>query len=73
MSGESPRGSAGLLAVGLGVCCGLPLLLGAGLGVAAGLALGSALVVATGIIAGLIWLYRRRGAAQEVRSHAERH
>ncbi len=73
MSEESPRGLAGLLAVGLGVCCGFPLLLGAGLGVAAGLALGSAMVVASGLIAGLIWSYHRRSAAQEVRSHAERH
>lgn len=73
MSEELPRGLAGLLAVGLGVCCGIPVLFGAGVGVAAGLALGSGIVVVAGVTVGLIWWYRRRGSTQEARSHAERH
>jgi len=46
------------------VCCGLPVLLGAGFAIgAAGLALGSGLVVAAGI-ALVLWGWRRRQTAQ---------
>lgn len=48
------RGLLGLLGVGMVVCCGIPVLLGAGIAVgAAGLALGSGLVVAAGIAVGV--------------------
>jgi hypothetical protein len=63
---ESPtRELAGLAAVGVAICCGLPALLGAGaLGAAAGIALGSTLVAAAGAAIGVLgWLrWRRRHA-----------
>jgi hypothetical protein len=58
---------AGLAAVGLGVCCGLPLLLGAGaVGAAVGIALGSTLVAAAGAVLGVIGIarWRRRRASR---------
>lgn len=63
---ESTRGFLGLLGVGMAVCCGLPLLLGAGIAIgAAGLALGSGLIVALGAVAA-IWGWRRRIARCDV-------
>lgn len=53
------RGLLGLQGVGMVVCCGIPVLLGAGIAVgAAGLALGSGLVAAAGISLG-VWAWRR--------------
>ena len=64
---ESTRGMFGLLGVGIAVCCGLPVLLGAGIAIgAAGLALGSSLVIAAGI-AITVWAWRRHQAAQHCR------
>jgi len=61
---ESTRGLFSLLGVGIAVCCGLPVLLGAGIALgAAGLALGSSLVIAAGI-ALAIWGWRRHQTAQ---------
>jgi hypothetical protein len=61
---ESNGGLLGLLGVGMVVCCGLPLLLGAGIAIgAAGLALGSSLIAAAGITLG-VWGWRRRQVAQ---------
>lgn len=57
-------GLVGLLGVSMAVCCGLPVLLGAGIAVgAAGLALGSGLVVAAGALLG-VWGWRRRRGAR---------
>lgn len=57
---EPSGGYLGLLGVGMVVCCGLPLLLGAGIAVsAAGIALGSGLIVALGAAAA-VWGWRRR-------------
>ncbi|MGH2477932.1 MAG: hypothetical protein ACRDIL_22005 [Candidatus Limnocylindrales bacterium] len=55
MSDSQPgRGLLGLLGVGMVVCCGIPVLLGAGIAFgAAGFALGSGLVVAAGIAVGV--------------------
>lgn len=70
---ESPQGFLTLLGVGLGVCCGVPLLLGAGLSLAAGLALGStALVVAAGLIT-LLWWRRRADAIEVVEASTNAH
>lgn len=61
---ESTGGLLGLVGVGVVVCCGLPVLLGAGIAIgAAGLALGSGLVVAAGIALGM-WGWRRHQTAQ---------
>ncbi len=61
---ESTGGLFGLLGVGMLVCCGLPLLLGAGIAIgAAGLALGSGLVVVAGTALG-VWGWRRHQTAQ---------
>jgi mercuric ion transport protein len=52
---------AGLAAVGCGVCCGLPVLLGAGaLGATAGVLLGSWLVAGIGVAAGAFGFVRWR-------------
>jgi hypothetical protein len=57
---EPSGGLLGLLGVGMVVCCGLPLLLGAGIAMsAAGLAMGSGLVVALGVVAAA-WAWRGR-------------
>lgn len=57
---ESTGGMLGLLGAGMVVCCGLPLLLGAGIAVsAAGLAAGSSILVVAGIALG-VWAWRRR-------------
>ena len=58
MAEESAGGLAALAAVGIGVCCGLPLLLGAGLGLVAGLVLGSTALVIAALLAG-VFLWRR--------------
>lgn len=58
---ESNAGLMGLLAVGLGACCGLPLLASAGVfGAAAGVGLGSWLIVAVGASAVVVGVVRRR-------------
>ena len=50
----------GLLGVGMAVCCGPPLLLGAGVAVgAAGVALGSGVTIAVAVIL-VTWGWRRR-------------
>ncbi len=55
----------GVLGVSMVVCCGLPVLLGAGIAVgAAGLALGSGLVVVAGALLG-VWGWRRHRAARD--------
>jgi hypothetical protein len=67
VSRDRSRELAGLAAVGLGVCCGLPALLSAGaLGVAAGIALGSILLVAAGVVVGALAVarWRRRRACR---------
>lgn len=57
---EPGAGLLGLLGVGMAVCCGLPILLGAGVAVgAAGLALGSGAAIAGGVTLG-VWGWRRR-------------
>ncbi|MGH9137986.1 MAG: hypothetical protein ACRD0G_13225 [Acidimicrobiales bacterium] len=58
---EPGGGLLGLLGVGMAVCCGLPILLGAGIAVGtAGLALGSAAVIAAGVALGVFGWRRRR-------------
>jgi len=58
-------GLVGVLGVSMVVCCGLPVLLGAGIAVgAAGLALGSGLVVVAGALLG-VWGWRRHRAARD--------
>ena len=58
-------GLVGLLGVSMAVCCGLPVLLGAGIAVgAAGLALGSGLVVAAGAVLG-VWGWRRHRGGRD--------
>ena len=58
---DEPARLAGLAAVGVGVCCGLPLLLGVGaLSAAAGIVVGSALVAGIGLAVGAVEVIRRR-------------
>lgn len=58
-------GLVGVLGVSMAVCCGLPVLLGAGIAVsAAGLALDSGLVVAAGAVLG-VWGWRRHRARHD--------
>lgn len=61
---EPTRGMLGLLGAGMVVCCGIPLLLGAGIAVsAAGLAVGSGILVVPGLALG-VWAWRRHRHAQ---------
>jgi hypothetical protein len=61
MTERRPRELAGLAAVGLTVCCGLPVLLGAGaLSAAIGIALGSTFVAVLGVAVGIFGLQRWR-------------
>jgi hypothetical protein len=61
---ESTWGLPGLLGVGVLVCCGLPLLLGAGIAIgAAGIVLGSGVLGAAGI-ALAAWGWRHRHNAE---------
>lgn len=56
---ESSKGFFGLLAVGMGVCCGIPLLLSAGaLGTLAGIGLRIWLIVAGGAVVAAVGLAR---------------
>ncbi len=66
MSGDRRLGGLlGVLGVSMAVCCGLPVLLGAGIAVgAAGLALGSGVVVAVGALLA-VWAWRRPRAARD--------
>ncbi len=59
---DSTAGLVGLLGLGVAVCCGLPVLLGAAVTVGVvGLAIGSAVLVAAGASLGLWgWCRRRR-------------
>ncbi len=64
MSERRPGEMAGLAATGLAVCCGLPLLLGAGaVGATVGIAVGSTFIAAVGVIVGVFgwrrWRHRR--------------
>lgn len=60
---ESPLGLAALAAVGLGACCGVPLLLAAGVTVTvAGLGIGSWVVIVVGLgvaVSVAVWNRRR--------------
>jgi len=65
---ESTGGLIALGVVGMGVCCGLPVLLSAGLlGAAAGIGLGSWLVIAAGLLVAAVgaarWYQRRNQPA----------
>jgi len=65
-------GLLGLLAGGVAICCGLPVLLGAGIAVGvAGVVFGSAVVVVAGAALGL-WGWRRRRAARSDSQDAPR-
>jgi hypothetical protein len=71
---ESNKGFIGIFAVGLGVCCGIPLLFGVGaFGALAGFGLGSWTVVAIGSAAAAVglWRWRRNTPACEVPASAE--
>lgn len=62
---KSTAGLFGLLAAGLGVCCGIPLLLSAGaLGAVAGIGLGSWLVIVASVVAAAVGMWRWRQNAQ---------
>lgn len=59
----SERGSGflGVVAVGAGVCCGLPILVSVGVvGAAAGLGLGSWILLAAGAAVAALGVHRRR-------------
>jgi len=61
--GSRPGGVAGLAALGLAVCCGLPVLLSVGAGITiAGLGLRSSVLGLAGLVALAVglWRYRRR-------------
>jgi hypothetical protein len=67
VSERRPRELAGLAAVAVGVCCGLPMLLGAGaFGAATGIALGGTPAVAVGLAVGALGFlrWRRRRACR---------
>jgi hypothetical protein len=71
---ESNKGFVGMLAVGLGICCGIPLLFGVGVfGALAGFGLDSWTVVAIGSAAAAIGLWRwlRNTRACKVPASAE--
>jgi len=71
---ESSAGLFGLLAAGMGVCCGIPLLLSAGaLGAVAGIGLGSWLIIAAGAVAAAagMWRWRQNARSCEVPASAE--
>ena len=65
---ERPAGLAALGAVGLGVCCGLPVLLGAGaLTAAVAITVGSAALALVGVLLGAVGFrrWRRRCEASQ--------
>lgn len=68
--GESPFGFAALAAVGVGACCGIPLLLAAGATVTiAGLGVGSWLLIVAGAsvaVLAVIWNRRRHQDRERV-------
>jgi len=71
---ESSAGLFGLLAAGMGVCCGIPLLLSAGaLGAVAGIGLGSWLVIAAGAVTAMagVWRWRQNADSCDVPASAE--
>jgi len=71
---ESNRGFIGLLTVGMGICCGIPLLFGVGVfGAFAGFGLGSWPVVALGLVAAAagLWNWRRKTHSCEVPPSSE--
>lgn len=59
MARESAGSFAALAAVSVGVCCGVPLLFGAGLGFVAGVALGSTALTIAALLIGVLWWRRR--------------
>lgn len=60
---EPSGGMFGVLAAGIGLCCGLPLLLGAGIAIGAtGYVVGSGLLIAAGV-AVAVWAWHRRQRA----------
>ena len=61
MTTDRPDVLTGLAVVGLGVCCGLPVVLGAGaLSDGAGLATGSAALVVVGVLLAVVGVTGRR-------------
>ena len=69
MADEPPSraGFLGLLAVGLGVCCGLPLLISIGLlGALAGLSIGAWVLVAAGLALVVVGVIRGRSRARDM-------
>ena len=71
MAEANPSRVAALGAVGVGVCCVVPLVLG-GLSVAAGVALGSGVLMLAGVLGIALWWQRRpvpEGEGGEVRAH----
>jgi len=68
---SSPASLAGLLAVGLGVCCGLPVLASLGvLGAIAGLSMSNWALIAIGVVGAVIGAWRWwRGSARSQRSN----
>lgn len=68
----APTSFSALLAVGLGACCLVPLVLGVGLSLGAGIALGSGLLAIAGLLASLLWWLRRMArSAPRSRVHAD--
>lgn len=68
MGERAPAGFFGVLALGLGLCCGLPALASLGvLGAAAGLGIGSWLLIATGLAVASAgaWRWRRRSRRRD--------
>jgi len=71
---ESNKGFIGLLAGGMGICCGIPLLFGVGaFGAFAGFGLGSSAVVAIGSVVAAIglWRWRQNAKTCEIPASAE--
>jgi len=71
---ESNKGFIGLLAAGMGICCGIPLLFGVGaFGAFAGFSLGSLTVVAIGLVAAAVglWRWRQNPTSCEIPASAE--
>ena len=71
---ERPAGLAALGAVGLGVCCGLPVLLGAGaLTAAVAITVGSAALALVGVLLGAVGFrrWRRRCEASRDRQSSQ--
>ncbi len=75
MSEHRPQELAGLAAAGLAVCCGLPVLLGAGaVGATVGFAVGSSFFAAVGVIVSVVgwrrWRQWRACCAEQIAERA---